>query len=103
MFKAVLINLFLCWEKELMLNNMKRYPKDSYTNPDFDMNKIKLTYKATYIDGGTNLYIGSDGKSYYEDYRLQTKTKGALYNDYPDHSSAKILNWGDFEIDKKSG
>ncbi len=61
------------------------------------MNKIKLRYKDSYLDGGTKVYVGSDGKSYYEDYRLQTKTKGALYDKDPDHSSAKMLNWSDFE------
>lgn len=61
------------------------------------MTKIKLRYKDTARDGGTKVYVGSDGKSYYEDYRIQTKTKGSLYNDYPNHSSAKMLNWSDFE------
>lgn len=61
------------------------------------MTKIKLRYETSARDGGTKVYVGSDGKSYYEDHRLTTKTKGSLYDTYPNNPTAKMLNWCDFE------
>lgn len=48
-------------------------------------------------DGGTKVYKDSDGNAYYEDNRLETKTKGSLYNMYPGDKDACILDWENFE------
>jgi len=61
------------------------------------INKIKLTYHTSFLDGGTICYIGSDGNSYYEDHRIGTKTKGSLYSKYPREKDACMLDWNKFE------
>ena len=61
------------------------------------INKIKLTYHTSFLDGGTICYIGSDGNSYYEDHRIGTKTKGSLYSKYPKENDACMLDWNKFE------
>jgi len=62
------------------------------------MNKIRLTYENMFLDGGTRKYLGSDGNVYYVDDRLQTTTKGEIYDSYPGNKDAKMLNKNDFEF-----
>jgi hypothetical protein len=51
-----------------------------------------------FLDGGTRKYLGSDGNVYYVDDRLQTTTKGEIYDSYPGNKDAKMLNKNDFEF-----
>lgn len=60
--------------------------------------KIKLQYHNTYLDGGTEVYSGSDHKIYYVDYRLGTTTHGEIFDRYPDNEGAKMLNKNCFEF-----
>ena len=44
---------------------------------------MKIQYVDSYLDGGT-VVIGADNfKRYYIDDRLQTKTKGEVFDQYP--------------------
>ena len=60
--------------------------------------KITLIYEDMYLDGGTRKYLGSDGNTYYADYRLKTITEGEIYDSYPGNKNAKMLNKNDFKI-----
>ena len=42
-------------------------------------------------DGGTEVYRGWDGNSYYVDYRIASKTRGQVYNAYPGDKDAILL------------
>jgi hypothetical protein len=44
-----------------------------------------------YKDGGTYTFV-QDGITYYVDQRLNSKTRGKVYDKYPGHDDAKIVN-----------
>ncbi len=56
------------------------------------MKQIIVRKCGDYLDGGTEEYRGEDGKLYFIDRRIETKTPGAVYNDYPGDEGAKILS-----------
>lgn len=61
--------------------------------------KITLKHITTALDGGTKKLEGSDGKVYYQDFRIGTKTKGEIYDRYPKYNG-RMLNKNDFIIDE---
>jgi hypothetical protein len=44
-----------------------------------------------YKDGGTQEYMGWDGKHYFVDHRIGSNTKGAIYDRYPGNKGAILL------------
>lgn len=48
--------------------------------------------RATYMDGGTQVIKNKQGKKYYIDGRIGSKTKGKVYDRYPGDKGAKIVN-----------
>ena len=44
-----------------------------------------------YKDGGTQEYQGWDGKRYFVDHRISSKTKGEIYDRYPSDKGAVLL------------
>jgi len=55
--------------------------------------KLKSTdirWCGGYKDGGTDVYF-LDGKKYYRDRRMGSKTKGRIFNAYPGDKGAAIL------------
>lgn len=60
--------------------------------------KITLKHTDTARDGGTKVYDGSDGKTYYKDYRIGTITRGKIYDGYPGHLASRIIDEDNFQI-----
>jgi hypothetical protein len=56
-----------------------------------NMKEIKGEVIAAAGDGGTLVVLGEDGKTYYVDGRVGSKTKGTVYDDYPSEK-ATILD-----------
>jgi len=56
------------------------------------MEKIKVKYLDSFLDGGTDHYVDENGNDYYEDHRIRTLTPGVIYDRYPKDRDAKILN-----------
>lgn len=52
--------------------------------------KIKLSKLSTFRDGGTKSYKGSDGNVYYIDGRINSTTKGEIFNEYPKENSTPL-------------
>lgn len=52
---------------------------------------VKLGKVRTYKDGGTKEWLGDDNQTYFEDYRIASRTKGAFYNKYPSNFDAKLI------------
>jgi hypothetical protein len=57
---------------------------------------FQLQIKAKVVDhardGGTKVCLGEDGKTYFIDRRIFTKTKGKVYDKYPSEEGAQMLN-----------
>lgn len=43
-------------------------------------------------DGGTKMFEGWDGNEYFQDFRIGTKTHGAIFDRYPGDSDAAKMN-----------
>ena len=56
------------------------------------MRKIKGKEIDRFLDGGTQKILGDDGILYFIDHRIGTETAGKVFDRYPDHTEAKILN-----------
>ena len=63
------------------------------------MKKITLTKVAIARDGGTIKYLGDDGKYYWEDHRIGSTCKGAIWDKYPEDLGADLAG-GDFVVGK---
>ena len=61
---------------------------------------VKLTMVSAYLDGGTTVYVGDNGKIYYQDFCLGTKTEGKFYNHYPKDVNAEMYPDFDYEVVK---
>lgn len=55
-------------------------------------NQITLREISHYKDGGTVEYRGSDGKHYFKDSRIGSKTKGCMFDRYPGDKGAKTVD-----------
>lgn len=53
--------------------------------------EILVKHHGTYKDGGTECYIDENGGVYYIDNRINSTTKGKIYNKYPSDNGARIL------------
>lgn len=54
--------------------------------------KIKGKHVSTFKDGGTKRVLGEDNNEYYIDNRINSKTKGKIYDRHPSLLGAKQLN-----------
>lgn len=55
------------------------------------MIKTKITETGRYRDGGTIRAVDGTGKSYYVDGRIDSETKGLVFNKYPDEEGAALV------------
>jgi hypothetical protein len=53
---------------------------------------ILVTKIGKYKDGGTEYFRDSKGKKYFIDGRINSLTKGKVYDRYPDEKGSTILN-----------
>lgn len=53
---------------------------------------VTVTNRGTYKDGGTQEFQDRQGKKYFVDGRISSKTKGKVYDRYPSDAGAKILD-----------
>lgn len=59
-------------------------------------NKITLKYAGKFRDGGTTQYRGSDNKIYCIDGRINSLTKGEIFDRYPGYEGAQQLDKNNF-------
>ena len=52
---------------------------------------VKSGRANSFKDGGTEEYKGWDGKSYFVDHRIRTKTRGKVYDRYPGDKGAVLM------------
>ena len=54
--------------------------------------KIFVQLRNRFRDGGTTVYEDKMGLSYFKDHRINSQTKGAIFDRYPSDDGAKCLD-----------
>lgn len=56
------------------------------------MKTIIVTRRGVYKDGGTEEYRDKQNNSYFKDGRIGSKTRGKIFDKYPNDAGSKILD-----------
>ena len=62
------------------------------------LKSIFIKYSNSYKDGGTKEYRDKNNNKYFLDYRINSKTRGELFDRYPDESGAIMLDLNEFSL-----
>jgi hypothetical protein len=65
------------------------------------MKEILVKEKMRARDGGTTVYSDKDGNNYWKDWRIDSTTKGTIYDRYPSEDGAQVLDVKLIEVPDK--